>query len=105
MGDPGDIEISKIEDDVFCFTGLDIKVEEDSIRILIEDYTQSLKDIKDIMKVEDQNEELSNYPRCTEKILEILYSLQIALNQIFAILSYICPRRTKEPPSLIFIDF
>ena len=65
--------LSKVEKDVFRFTGLDVKVVTDGIKILMEDYSQSLKDITDIRKVDDRNEELSKlemklYRKMTGKI-------------------------------------
>ena len=51
--------IPKIERNNFHFIGLDVKTVEDGIKISMNDYMQSLKDIKEIRKVEDQNEELT----------------------------------------------
>ena len=73
--------VSKIKEDVFRFTGLDIKVVEDGIEILMDDYTQSIKDIKEIRKVEDQNEELYKlemkmYRKMTRKIAWLANSTQ-----------------------------
>ena len=54
-----ELAVSRVEEDVSRFTGLDVKVVTDGIEILMEDYSQSLKDITDIRKVDDRNEELS----------------------------------------------
>ena len=53
-----ELTISKVERNKFRFTGFDIASVEDGIEILIDDYVQSLKDIKEIRKAE-QDEELS----------------------------------------------
>ena len=42
----------------FCITGLDINTVQDGIEISMNDYMQSLKDIKEIQKA-DRDEELS----------------------------------------------
>ena len=39
-----ELTVSKVEKDVFRFTGLDMKVATDGIKILMENYSQSLKD-------------------------------------------------------------
>ena len=44
------LPVSKIKKDLTCFIGLDIKVVEDGIKIVMDDYTQSLNDIKEIRK-------------------------------------------------------
>ena len=68
-----ELMVSKVEKDVFRFIGLDMKVVTDGIKILMEDYSQSLKDITDIRKVDDRYEELSKlemklYRKMTSKI-------------------------------------
>ena len=68
-----DLTISKIEEDVFRFIGLNIKVIEDYIEISMEDYFWNLKDVTEIRKVEDRKEELSKlemklYRKMTGKI-------------------------------------
>ena len=68
-----ELTVSKVEEDVFRFTGLDVKVVTDGIEISMEDYSQSLKDITDTRKVDDWNEELSKlemklYRKMTGKI-------------------------------------
>ena len=62
--------VSKIEEDCFRFTGLDIKKVDNG---RMEDYTNSLEDIKEIRKVEDRNEpltklEMKEYRKMTGKI-------------------------------------
>ena len=94
-----ELTVYKIEEDVFRFKGLDIKVVKDGIEILMEDYSRSLKDVTDIRKVEDRREELSKlemklYWKMTGKIVWLANSL------IFAILLYKCLRRIMELPSL-----
>ena len=68
-----ELTMSKIEEDCFRFTGLDIKKVDKGIKVSIEDYTNSLEDIKEIRKVEDQNEpltklEMKEYRKMTGKI-------------------------------------
>ena len=40
-----ELDVSKVEDDKFRFTGIDIKKVEDGIEISMEDYAESLKEI------------------------------------------------------------
>ena len=49
-----ELTVSKIEENAFRFTGLDIKVVEDGIEVSMEDYSHSLKDVTSIRKVEDR---------------------------------------------------
>jgi len=51
-----ELTVSKIEEDCFIFTGLDIKVVDDGSEVSVEDYTNSLQDVKNMRKVEDRNE-------------------------------------------------
>ena len=48
--------VFKIEENCFRFTGLDIKMVDDGIKVSMKDYADSLDDIKEIRKVEDINE-------------------------------------------------
>ena len=41
-----ELDVSKVEDDRFKFTGIDIRKTEDGIKISIEDYAESLEDIE-----------------------------------------------------------
>ena len=85
MGEPEDCSIGEIETermlgilwepekDIFRFKGLDVLVVSDGIEIWMEDYSQSLKDIIDIRKADDRNEEFSKlemklYRKMTGKI-------------------------------------
>ena len=52
------LTVSEIERDKFWFISLDISAVDDSIEIGLDDYMNSLKDIKDIRKT-DWNEELT----------------------------------------------
>ena len=68
-----ELTVSKIENNTFRFTGLDIKVVEDGIKVSMEDYSCSLKDVTSIRKVEDRQEALSKlemklYRKMTGKI-------------------------------------
>lgn len=65
--------MSKIEEDYFRFTGLDIKKVDNGIKVSMEDYADSLEDIKEIWKEEDRNEpltkvEMKEYRKMTGKI-------------------------------------
>ena len=68
-----ELNVSKIKKVVFCFSGLDIKVVDDGIEVSMDDYADSLKDIKEIRKTEDRNElltklEMKEYCKITGKI-------------------------------------
>ena len=68
-----ELMVSKIEEDCFRFTGLDIKVVDDGIEVSMEDYTNSLQDVKNIRKVGDCDEpltklEMKEYRKMTGKI-------------------------------------
>ena len=54
-----ELTVSKIEEDIFRFTGLDVKAVTDGIEISMKDYSQSLRDITEIRKVDDRTEPLS----------------------------------------------
>ena len=54
-----ELTMSKIEEDCFRFTGLDIKKVDDGIEVSMKDYAESLEVIKEIRKVEDRNEPLT----------------------------------------------
>ena len=43
-----ELNVFKIEKDVFCFTGLDIKIVDDGIEVSMDDYADSLEDIQEI---------------------------------------------------------
>lgn len=53
-----ELTVSQVEKDKFCFSGLDVNAVEDYIKISMNDYMQSLKDIKEIHNA-DHDEELS----------------------------------------------
>merc|ERR1711954_515894 len=64
--------VSKVEEDNFRFTGLDVKTKNGKIEISMEDYADSIKEIKEIRKA-DRNEklttaELKKYRKYTGKI-------------------------------------
>ena len=48
-----EITVFKIEEDNFRFMGLDVKVVNDGMKISMEDYTNSLQDVKNIRKVQN----------------------------------------------------
>merc|ERR1712089_85996 len=50
--------VSKVEEDKFRFTGLDVKVKNGIIEISMEDYADSVEEIKEIRKA-DRNERLT----------------------------------------------
>ena len=64
-----ELTISKVEDDMFRYTGLDFKVVEDGVEVSMEDYADSLEDVTSIRKVEDRNETLMKmYRKMTWKL-------------------------------------
>ena len=65
--------VSKVEEDTFRYTGLDVKIITDGIKISMEDYSKSLKEITEIRKTDDRNEPLTKleiklYRKMTGKI-------------------------------------
>ena len=65
--------VSKVEEDTFRYTGLDVKIVSEGIKIPMEDYSKSLKEIKEIRKTDDRNEpltklEMKMYRKMTGKI-------------------------------------
>ena len=99
-----ELTVSKIEEDCFRFAGLDIKKVDNGIKVSMEDYTNSLEDIKEIRKVEDQNEpltklEMKEYRKMTGKIAWLanctrsdlsFTALQMSKNSKEAIISERC---------------
>ena len=68
-----ELTISKVEEDNFRYTGLDVNVISDGIEISMEEYAKSLQNITDIRKVDDRNEllnkeEIKIYRKMTGKI-------------------------------------
>merc|ERR1711895_80423 len=64
--------VSKVEEDKFRFTGLDVKAKNGRVEISMEDYAYSIEEIKEIRKA-DRNErlttaELKEYRKYTGKI-------------------------------------
>ena len=64
--------MSKIEEDCFRFTGLDIKKVDDGIEVSMKDYAESLEDIGEI-RMADRDElltklEMKEYQKMTGKI-------------------------------------
>ena len=54
-----ELTVSKVEEDVFRYTGLDVKMVSDGIKISMADYSRSLKEIMDIRKTDDRSKSLS----------------------------------------------
>ena len=97
-----ELTVSKIKEDTFRFTGLDVKVMNNSIEVSKEDYKNSLKEIQHIRKVEDRLEPLSKlemkeYWKMTSKIAWLANSTRL----IFHILLFRCLIRIKKQQSLI----
>ena len=68
-----ELTISKVEEDSFRYTGLDVNVVSDGIEISMEAYAKSLQNIVEIRQVEDRNtvlnkEEMKVYCKYTGKI-------------------------------------
>ena len=53
------LDVSKVEDDRFRYTGIYVEALEDGIQIKMEDFVKSLEEVKEIRRA-DRNEELSN---------------------------------------------
>ena len=67
------LTVSKVERDKFRFTGIDINAVEHGIKVEMDDYMNSGKDIKDIRKGERRDEELTKlemkeYRKVTRKV-------------------------------------
>ena len=65
------LTVSKVEKNKFRFTGLDNTIVEDEIKIVMDDYMNSLKEIHEIRKVDRDEDstklELKEYQLMTEK--------------------------------------
>ena len=65
--------VSKVEEGRFRFTGLDVKAKKGRIEISMEDYANSVEEIKEIRKVDRAEKlsraELKEYRKYTGKIL------------------------------------
>ena len=64
--------ISKVEEDKFRYTGLDVNIIPDGIEISMEEYAKSLQNITEIRKVDDRieplnKEEIKLYHKMTGK--------------------------------------
>ncbi len=64
--------VSKIEEDKFRFTGLDVKVEDGKVQVSMEDYADSVNEIKEIRKADRTEKltraELKEYRKYTGRI-------------------------------------
>ena len=54
-----ELTVSKIEEDVFRYTGLDVKMVSDRIEIWMENHSKSLKEMMDIRKTDDRIKSLT----------------------------------------------
>ena len=54
-----EVTVSKVKENIFRFTGLDVKAVETGIEISMEDYSNSLKDVTQIRKMDDRSEPLT----------------------------------------------
>ena len=67
-----ELTISKIERDNFCFTGMDISTVKDGLKIAMEDYVNSLDEIKVIRKADRDGDltkmEIKEYRKMTGKL-------------------------------------
>ena len=54
-----ELTVLKVEEDTFRYTGLDLKIVADGIKISMEDYSKSLKKITEIRKMDDRTEQLT----------------------------------------------
>ena len=99
-----ELTVSKVEQDIFRFIGVDMKVVTNGIKILIEDYSQSLKDITDIRKTDERDEELSKlemqlYRKYTGKIAWLANSTRPTFHSLLSR----GPKITRKPLYLIFM--
>ena len=62
-----ELTISKIKEDDFRYTGIDVLTVDDGIKLEIKDYINILEEVKEIRKVE-RDEELKVYRKMTGKI-------------------------------------
>ena len=68
-----ELTVSKVEEDKFRYTGLDVNVISDGIEISMEEYAKSLQSLTEMRKVNDRNEPLNKeemkfYRKMTGKI-------------------------------------
>ena len=68
-----ELTVWKVEEDTFRYTGLDVKIVSDGIKISMEDYSKSLKEITEIKMTDDRKEPLTKlemklYRKMTGKI-------------------------------------
>ena len=67
-----ELTVSKIEKDKFRYTGIDVSVVEDGIEVEMEDYVDSLEEIKEIQKADRDEDltkaELKEYRKMTGKL-------------------------------------
>ena len=76
-----ELTVSKVEEDTFRYTGLDVKIVTDRIEVSMEDYSKSLKEITDIRKTDDRNDPLTKlemklYQNMTGKIAWLANSMR-----------------------------
>ena len=68
----GTLAISKVEKDKFRFTGWDIEKYEDQVKVSMEDYSNSLKEMTDIRKANRNDKltklEMKEYRKVTGKL-------------------------------------
>ena len=69
-----ELTVLKVEEDTFRYTGLDVKIVSEGIKISMEDYSKSLKEITEIKIMDDRNEPLTKlemklYQKMTGKII------------------------------------
>ena len=79
-----ELRVSKVEEYIFRYTGLDVKIVSDGIKILMEDYSRSLKEILEIRKIEDRKESLTKlkmklYQNMTGMIAWLDYATRLDL--------------------------
>ena len=79
-----ELTVSKVEEYMFRYTGLDVKMVSDGIEILMEDYSRSLKEITEIRKMDDRSKSLTKlemklYRKMTRKIAWLANSTRLDL--------------------------
>ena len=76
-----ELTVLKVKEDTFKYTGLDVKFVTDRIKISMEDYSNSLKDITEIRKTDDRIElltklEMKLFGKMTGKIAWLANSIR-----------------------------
>ena len=76
--------VSKIERDNFRYTGIDVSTTDDGIEIQMEDYVESLEEMKEIQKADREEDltklEMKEYRKMTGKLAWLTNSTRLDLS-------------------------